>query len=132
MMDLNIFYTVLATAVATLLGLLFIAIQPNIERLSNDPQNRWKAMATSTFHTYTLVLVMALFTLIPTYRTQALWIGSLFGMWRQLSTWLPVWRLTTQGRYARLREIFWMLVSPILIYAWLIFLGSVCKMQKSD
>ncbi len=31
-MDLNIFYTALATVAATLLGLLFIAIQQNMER----------------------------------------------------------------------------------------------------
>ncbi len=131
-MDLNTFYTVLATAAATLLGLLFIAIQPNIHRLSNDPQNRWKALAVSTFYTYTLILVMALFTFIPTFRPQTVLVASLMGIWRQLRTWLPVWQLTAQGRYERLRETFWMLVGPVLIYAGLIYSSSQLPQGKGD
>lgn len=48
-MDLDIFYTALATVAATLVGLLFTAIQQNAERLS-DPHNRWRAIAVSTFY----------------------------------------------------------------------------------
>ena len=129
-MDLNIFYTVLATASATLLGLLFIAIQPNIERLSNDPQNHWKALATSTFHIYTWVFVMSLFGFIPAYRSPTFLVASLLGTWRQLRTWAPVWQLTAKGRFERLRETLWLVIGPILIYGALIYYSSQLQHGK--
>jgi|SRR6476660_3094549 len=129
-MDLNIFYTVLATASATLLGLLFIAIQPNIERLSNDPQNHWKALATSTFHIYTWVFVMSLFGFIPAYRSPTFLVASLLGTWRQLRTWAPVWQLTLKGRFERLRETLWLVIGPILIYGALIYYSSQLQHGK--
>ncbi len=73
---------------------------------------------------------MALFTFIPILRTQTLLVASLLGVWRQLSSWLPVWQLTTSRRFERLREIFWMLVSPVLIYAWLIYSASQLQQGK--
>ncbi len=119
-MDINVFYTALAAVAATLLGLLFIAIQQNLSRLY-DPHNRWRALADSTFVSYTLILVVALFTFIPLLRNPTLLLACLFGSWRQVGAWLPVLRLTTAGRVARLRETFWMLVSPVLVYAGLFY-----------
>ena len=130
-MDLNIFYTLQATVAATLLGLLFIAIQQNGERL-HDPHNRWRALAASTFYSYTVILVVSLFTFIPILRTPTLWGACLFGIWRQVSAWLPVWRLTTTGRLVRLRETFWMLVGPVLIYAGLIYASTRLQQGKGD
>ena len=129
-MDLNIFYTVLATAAATLLGLLFIAIQPNIERLANHPQNHWKALATSTFHIYTWVFVMSLFGFIPAYRSPTFLVASLLGIWRQVRTWAPVWQLTSKGRFERLRETLWLVVGRILIYGALIYYSSQLQQGK--
>src|ERR1043165_2422027 len=103
-MDLNISYTVLATAAATLLGLLFIAIQPNIERLSNDPQNHWKALATSTFHIYTWVFLLSIFSFIPAFRSPSFLIAALLEIWRQLRACAPVWQLKTKGRFERVRR----------------------------
>ncbi len=130
-MDLNIFYTALATVAATLLGLLFIAIQQNGERLY-DPHNRWHALAVSTFYSYTVILVVALFTFIPLLRAQALALGCLIGIWRQVGAWLPVWRLTVAGRLARLRETFWMLLSPVFLYASLLYASFHLQQGKGD
>jgi len=129
-MDLNIFYTVLATAAATLLGLLFIAIQPNIERLANHPQNHWKALATSTFHIYTWLFVMSLCGFIPAYRSPTFLVASLLGIWRQVRTWAPVWQLTSKGRFERLRETLWLVVGRILIYGALIYYSSQLQQGK--
>jgi len=129
-MDLNLFYSVLATATATLLGLLFIAIQQNIDRLINDKHGRWKALAVSTFQTYTLILLMCMFSFIPLLRTLALLVASLLGIWRQLSTWLPIWRLTAKGGTERLRETFWLLVGPASMYTWLIYSASQLEQGK--
>src|SRR5512133_450572 len=126
-MDLNTFYTVLATAAATLLGLLFIAIQPNIERLSAHPQGQWKALAISTFHIYTSVFVLAMFSFIPAYRVQVMIVAAVLGIWRQLRTWVPVWRQTIQAPIERWRETFWLLLGPILTY--LALLDSASQLQ---
>ena len=130
-MDLNIFYTALATVAATLLGLLFIAIQQNAERL-HDPHNRWRALAVSTFYSYTVILVAALFTFIPLLRAPTLLVACLVGIWRQVGAWLPVWRVTEAGRFARLRETFWTLVSPVFLYASLMYAAARLHQGKGD
>ncbi len=126
-MDLNIFYTVLATAAATLLGLLFIAIQPNIGRLSSGPQNQWKALAISTFHIYTSVFVLSMFSFVPAYRMPVTAIAAVLGIWRQLRTWSPVWQQPDQARFERWRETFWLLLGPILCFGALVY--SVVQLQ---
>ena len=126
-MDLNTFYTVLATAAATLLGLLFIAIQPNIERLSAHPQGQLKALAISTFHLYTSVFVMAMFSFIPAYRVQITIVAAVLGIWRQLRTWAPVWQQTVQARYERWRETFWLLLGPVLTYLALLYSATLLQ-----
>ncbi len=130
-MDLNIFYTALATVAATLLGLLFIAIQQNAGRL-HDPPNRWRAIAVSTFYSYTVILIVSLFTFIPLLRAPTMAVGCLIGIWRQVGAWLPVWRATTTGRLARLRETFWTLVSPVFLYMSLLFASSHLQQGKGD
>ncbi len=122
-MDINIFYSVLAGATATLLGLLFIAVQPNIDILFNDSKRHWKALAFSTFQSYGLILVVSLFAFVPLLRMQVLLGACAVGIWRQLATWLPEWRLKTSGRWSRLRETFWLLIGPVSIYLWLIYLA---------
>jgi hypothetical protein len=67
-MDLNLFYSALAAATATLLGLLFVAIQLNMERLLKEPTGQWKALAVSTFQTYVLLLIVSLFSFMPLLR----------------------------------------------------------------
>ncbi len=131
-MDVNIFYTVLAGVAATLLGLLFVAVQQNIARLSKGPGTRWNAIAISTFQTYALILAMALFTFIPFFRAPVLMSASVLGILRQVRTWLPIWKLTTQGRVERLRETFWLVVGPVIIYALVIYWSSQLQQGKGD
>ncbi len=120
-MDLNLFYSVIATSTATLLGLLFIAVQPNIERLSKDAHGHWKALASSTFQTYGILLVVSLFAFFPLMRAVTLISASVLGILRQLSSWLPVWRATAGARRERLSETFWLLGVPLGMYGWLIY-----------
>ena len=131
-MDTNVFYTVLAGVTATLVGLLFVAVQQNITRLSRGPGTRWNAIAISTFQTYWLILAMSLFTFIPFFRAPVLAIASVLGILRQVRTWLPVWKLTTQGRVARLRETFWLMVGPVIIYALIIYGALQLQQGKGD
>ena len=131
-MDLNVFYTALAATAATLLGLLFVAIQLNVNRLAGDPRSRWKALALSSFHSFTLVLTMALFAFVPRYWPIALLLAPLLGMWRQVQTWLPFWQLSSSGRLERLHETFWLLIGPALIYLGLMASGLRMLLAGSD
>jgi len=131
-MDLNLFYSVLAGATATLLGLPFIAIQPNIGRLFKDPQGRGKALAVSTFQTYGQFLVVCMFTFAVLLRGEVIILAAVLGNWRQVRTWLPVWRLQAHGRARRLNEAFWVFLAPALLDAWLIYLASQLQNGKGS
>ncbi len=58
--DWTSFYLAIAGAAATLLGLLFIAVQFNIESLTSDPSNRWRAVARSTFTIHVVLFLLPL------------------------------------------------------------------------
>ncbi len=131
-MDLSVFYTALAGVSATLLGLLFVAVQQNITRLSKGPRTRWNALADSTFQAYALLLGMALFTFVPIFRAPVLLGASVLGIMRQVRTWLPVWKLSAQGRAERLRETFWLMVGPVIFYALIIYWSIQLRQGKGD
>lgn len=120
-MDMNLFYSALAAATTTLLGLLFVAIQLNRERLLKEPTGQWKALAVSTFQTYVLLLIVALFAFMPLLRSIVLWISALIGIYRQVRAWLPVWRGQTGQLGRQLLEALWLFVAPTLVWAWLVF-----------
>ncbi len=120
-MDLTPFYTTLAAATATLLGLLFVAIQLNLDRLMKEPSGQWRALAISTFQTYVLLLTVSLFAFMPPLRELVLWLAAAIGIVRQLRTWLPVWRLSTHGALERLLETVWLFVAPTLMWAWAVY-----------
>ncbi len=131
-MDLNLFYSVLAGATATLLGLLFIAIQPNIGKLFGDPSGRGRALAVSTFQTYGQILVVCLFTFTVLLRAEVIVLAAVLGIWRQVRTWLPVWGLTRVSRSQRLRETFWVFLAPTLLDGWLIFSATQLQQGKGS
>ena len=131
-MDLNLFYSALAAATATLLGLLFVAIQLNMERLLKEPTGQSKALAVSTFQTYVLLLIVSLFSFMPPLRAVVLYIAAIIGILRQLRTWLPVWRQTAHAQWERLFETLWLFVGPALMWAWLIFSATQLRRGKGS
>jgi hypothetical protein len=117
-MDWNPFFLGAAGAAATLMGLLFVGVQFQIETLMADL--RWQAVARSTFSNYVCLFVMPLVLVIPTLsnssRAIALLIVTTVGMARTVRTWLPVWRSRQQRQRERLWQGFWLLVGPLMIY----------------
>ena len=117
-MDWNTFFVVAAGAAATLLGLLFVGVQFQIETLMADL--RWQAVARSTFAMYVCLFVMPLVLVIPTLdnRARALALAGVaaFGMLRATRTWLPVWRSRQQGQRQRIYQTLWLLVGPLAAY----------------
>ncbi len=131
-MDLNTFYAVLAGATATLLGLLFLAIQSNMDRIFSEEGGRGRALAVSTFQTYGQILVLCLFTFTVLLRAEVIEVAALLGIWRQLRTWWPIWRLTAHGGFRRFSETFWVFLAPAILDAWLIYSATQLQQGKGD
>jgi hypothetical protein len=119
-MDWTNFYLATAGASATLVGLLFIAVQFNIDTM-RDPGNRWRAIARSTFALYTTLFILPLVFLIPSLdvrgRGDAALIIAGFGALRSITTWLPVYRSSlTERRFERAWQTAWLLIGPVLSF----------------
>ncbi len=123
-MDWSNFYMATAGASAALLGLLFVAIQIHLDVIAAYSEGRWLAVARSTFYNFVTLFALSLLMLFPTtdHELQAtlLVIAAVFGLYRLLNAWLPVWRGILGGHRERIVEILWMLASPLAMYVALI------------
>jgi len=117
-MDWNSFFLAAAGAAATLMGLLFVGVQFQIEALMSDL--RWQAVARSTFAMYVFLFIIPLSLVIPSLNNAehsvALLIMTAFGVLRTVRTWLPVWRSREQRPRDRLWQALWLLVGPLVAY----------------
>ncbi len=136
-MDLTNFYLVSATAAATLLGLLFIAVQFNLETFASEPNNRWRALARSTFVTFVVLFILPLMLLVPKldshFRGAIILAISITNLVRTLLIWVPLGRGVFQGRVERLWQIGWLQIGPLIVYLSLGWLGlALIHDQDSD
>jgi phosphoglycerol transferase MdoB-like AlkP superfamily enzyme len=122
-MDFTNFYLGAATAAATLVGLLFIAIQINLDTFSREPDNRWRAVGRLTFTTFVMLFILPLMFLIPkvtdSLRGAVILLAVGISVLRILQAWLPVWRGVFRGRGERVWQTAWLLVGPLLVYIYL-------------
>jgi hypothetical protein len=130
------FYVVSAGAAATLVGLLFVAVQIGPPLNTGGPVARRHAMARSTFTIFTLVFGVSLFFVLPgtPARARALVAvaAALTGAYRAVVTWLPVWKDKFRGRIEfRLWQTAWLLIGPLLAYAYLAY-GGFQQMGARD
>ncbi len=125
-MDWNPFYTTIATSTATVLGLLFIAIQVNPKKFNIEQASPYRALALSTFNILFVVFFITAAFLIPSLDLKgkgaclvvAIWIG-FFGT---LRFWIPVLRGIYFGGAERNRQTLWHFIGPVLAY---LFLGYI-------
>jgi hypothetical protein len=126
-MDLSIFYLGASTAAATLLGLLFIAVQFNLENFAAEAEQRWRAVARSTYSTFVTLFVLPLLLLIPMtgipVQGEIILVIVVVSVIRILRTWMPVWRGIFHGRVEQLWQTAWLLLAPLLVYLFLGVLG---------
>lgn len=119
-MDWNSFYLGALGASATLMGLLFIAIQLNLDILAADPSNRWRSIARSTFSMYLVLFIVPLLMLIPgldsSLQATFVILAAGFGVTRSVMTWLPVWRSFRHQRGERFWHTSWLLLAPAAVY----------------
>ncbi|HVS07307.1 MAG TPA: hypothetical protein VHK65_14260 [Candidatus Dormibacteraeota bacterium] len=130
------FYGVSAGAAATLVGLLFVAVQIGPPLATGGPVGRRHAMARSTFTIFAVIFALSLFftTSLPTPRLKALVAiaAATIGGIRAVRTWIPVWRDKLHGRIEfRLWQTAWLLIGPVLTYIYLAF-GSLQQLGSND
>ncbi len=125
--DWTIFYAATAAASATLLGLLFVAIQLHIDTLSSDPLSRWRALARSTFDHYTALFILSLLMLYPQMNGTMFAVFVLFvalpGIPRLLWVWAPVWRRMFRDQRGQFVELLWLVASPLSAYLAMVVLA---------
>lgn len=123
-MDWTTFFVVSAGASATLVGLLFIGVQINIERFGADPRSAWSMLARSTYTFFALLFLGSFVFLVPSLldrpRGQIIIGLSVAGIYRVLLSWRGVRDFRRQFG----RRTFVMLALPFVGYA-LTILGSV-------
>jgi hypothetical protein len=122
------FYVVTAGAAATLVGLLFVAVQIGPPLVSRGRVGPRHAIARSTFTVFAIVFVVSLLFLVPDtpLRLRAIvTVAAAFGgALRAVRTWVPVWRDKFEGRIElRLWQTAWLLVGPLVTYAYLALAG---------
>jgi hypothetical protein len=118
------FYIVSATCAATLVGLLFVAVHIGPPLTTPGRTNPRHAIARSTFTVFAVVFMLSLLFAVPNItlraRAFAAIAAALGGCARAIRTWLPVWSDRFAGRIEfRLWQAVWLLVAPVLAYAFL-------------
>jgi hypothetical protein len=116
------FYAVSAGAAATLVGLLFVAVQIGPPLVRSGPVGRRHAMARSTFTLFATIFGLSLYLLMPGQPARSRAVVAIavcaLGIVRSIRTWIPVWRDKLQGRIEfRLWQTTWLLIGPVLAYA---------------
>jgi len=121
--DWNLFFATAAGSAATLVGLLFVATQLHVEVFA-VASNRWAALAQSTLTILSSILIISLSFIVPAIPIQIH--GELLVaviavvLWRTFRLWWPVMRLREAGRWQRIAQSFWLLVVPIVVYAYVL------------
>ncbi len=118
------FYAVSAGAAATLVGLLFVAVQFGLPAVSSKVFQHRQAIARSTYLVFFLLFVLSLVLLIPdppAFQAQIVIAAAIIGVIRAVRAWIPVWRAMAQRRIeARIWQTAWHLIGPVTAYAGLI------------
>ena len=130
------FYVVSAGAAATLVGLLFVAVQIGPPLVGAGPIGRRHAMARSTFAIFAILFALSLYLILPgqSSQTRALVViaAAAIGAFRAIRTWMPVWAEKLHGRVEfRIWQTAWLLVGPLVAYA-LLALAGVRQLGSAD
>jgi hypothetical protein len=130
------FYVVAAGAAATLVGLLFVAVQIGPALTTSGAIGRRHAMARATFTIFAILFALSLYLLLPYQPNNARALvvlgAAVIGAVRAISTWLPVWADKLQGRVQfRLWQTAWLLLGPVVAYAFLV-LAAIEQLHTND
>jgi hypothetical protein len=128
------FYITMGTASASLIGLLFVALSLNLEAITGDTRDDLRALAEQAFSSFSSVLLIAVFFLIPeqggsTLGGLYLVLGVLAGA-RLLRRAPAVWR--GRARDPLGQAVFWRFVLPAAALLGLMAAGLGLLLGKLD
>jgi hypothetical protein len=122
-----LFFSITATCAATLVGLLFVAVQLTPPGTSPSLLLRRHAMARSTYTLFAVLFALSLFFLFgaqPGEQAVVLIVAAVLGIYRTARTWWPVWAEMVHGRVeARIWQTAWLLIGPVAGFAYLGIIG---------
>jgi hypothetical protein len=123
----QVFFSITAAAAATLVGLLFVAVQLTPAGTSPSLLLRRHAMARSTFSLFAILFALSLFFLFPAPAREqpvVLIVAAVTGVFRTVRTWWPVWGEMVHGRIqGRIWQTAWLLIVPVAGFVYLGFVG---------
>jgi hypothetical protein len=121
----NPFFTTLGSAAATVLALLFVAVQLIADRIEGDQKDRWWAIAFSTFYLFLTVFFVSLWYLSPVLSSHGRAVFTLIlvimYIFRIARSSFLIWHGMFRRRGERLWETFWNLAAPFIIYLLLAY-----------
>ena len=124
-MEWNSFFATLAGAAATVLALLFVAVQLVADRIEGDHKDRWWAIAFSTFYLFLTVFFLSLAQLSPVLKSHGRALTTLvlvvIYIFRISGSSFLIWRSMFRRKGERIWETFWNLAAPLIIYVFLGF-----------
>ena len=127
------FYEVCAGSAATLVGLLFVAVQIGPALRTAGTVSPRHAIARSTFTVFSTIVILSLLYIVPQmpehFRAIVTIAAGVVGISRSVRTWIPVWRDKFAGRIEfRLWQTAWLLVAPVVTYG-LLGWGAIRQLQ---
>ncbi len=135
-MDWNPFYTTVAAATATVMGLLFVAVQLSSEKLKIDDKRPYRALAFSTFNILMVVFLLPVCFLVPVLgpagRAIVVFIIAGFGLVRIIRNWFPLNQNPFLGRRERVWQMVWHILGPLLAYLFLLVVGFQLLLDQSQ
>ena len=137
-MDWTAYFSTLGGASATVLALLFVAVQLTADKIAGDQKDRWWAIAFATFYLFLTVFFMSLSYLSPASKShgRAFWtllLVIIFLVRIARSSFL-IWHGMYRRRWERLCETFLNLAAPLIIYLLLVYDGTMtllCSPQET-
>jgi hypothetical protein len=124
-MSWHAFYLTMGTASASLIGLLFVSLSLNLDVITGEPRDDLRAFAEQAFNSFSSVLLIAVFFLIPEHSPGVL--GGLYvllgvvGGYRMLRRAPAVWRGRRRDRLGE--AAFWRFVLPATAVLGLVAAG---------
>ena len=119
------FYLTMGTASASLIGLLFVALSLNIDAITDDSRDDLRAFADQAFSSFSVVLLIAVFFLIPEDGPGILGglyvVLSIYAGYRMLRRAPAVWKSRHRGRPAE--ATLWRFVRPTAAVLGLLAVG---------
>jgi hypothetical protein len=125
LVDWTPFYVAMAGASATVMGLLFVAVQLSAERIPAHRRARWWSIAFSTFYMYLTTFFLPVWFLIPSLgphsRPSVTCILAAIGILRVVRTAFSTWHGFFQGQAEPWWQRVWYLAGPLILYLLLAY-----------